>query len=101
MSPWRRRALRIPPDSLPDWVRLGLWESWMGLLLCTALYFGIRLIVTAPQNIITVFDYANCNAATPGDEPCDPVAIYTGHLAVLMNAWCGVLLIAVAAWLLW
>jgi len=83
-----------------DWVRLAVWESWMGLLLCTALYFGIRLIVTAPENIITVFDYANC-AAPSAVQPCERVAFYTGHLAVLMNAWCGLLLMAVAVWLLW
>jgi hypothetical protein len=73
----------------------------MGLLLCGALYFGIRLIVTAPENIVTVFDYTNCQAAAPGAPPCERVAFYTGHLAALMNAWCGMLLIVVAAWLLW
>jgi len=101
MSPWRRRPLRIPPDSRRDWLRLAAWESWMGLLLCTTLYFGVRLIVTAPENIVTVFDYANCNAGAPAGQPCERVAFYTGHLAVLMNAWCGVLLISVAVWLLW
>jgi hypothetical protein len=101
MSPWRRRSLRVPPDSMRDWVGLAAWESWMGLLLCGALYFGTRLIVTAPENIVTVFDYVNCNAAPADDRPCERVAFYSGHLAVLMNAWCGVLLIAVAVWLLW
>jgi hypothetical protein len=72
----------------------------MGLLLSIALYFGIRLIVTAPENIVTVFDYANCTPA-PGAQPCERVAFYTGQLAVAMNAWCGVLLLVVAAWLLW
>jgi hypothetical protein len=99
MSPWRRRSLRIPPESTRDWVRLAGWECWMGLLLCGALYFGTRLIVTAPENIVTVFDYANCTAGAV--QPCERVAFYTGHLAVLMNAWCGVLLMAVAAWMLW
>jgi len=101
MSPWSRRPLRIPPDSMRDWARLAVWECWMGLLVCGALYFGIRLIVTAPENIVTVFDYTNCQAAAPGAPPCERVAFYTGHLAVLMNGWCGLLLLAVAAWLLW
>ena len=107
LTRWRRIPgsarvpLRIPPSSLQDWVRLAAWESWMGLLLCTTLYFGIRLIVTAPENIVTVFDYANCHAAAPGAPPCERVAFYTGQLAVLMNAWCGLLLIVVAVWLLW
>ena len=53
MSPWRRRSLTIPPDSLGAWVSLAAWEFWMGALVCGALLFGIRLIVTAPQNIVS------------------------------------------------
>jgi hypothetical protein len=101
MSPWRRRALTIPPDSLNAWVNLAIWEFWMGALVCGALLFGIRLIVTAPQNIITVLDFSNCYAAPPIVQPCERVAFKTGYLAVLMNAWCGYLFIAVAVWLLW
>jgi hypothetical protein len=101
MSPWRRRPLRIPPDSMRDWVRLAAWESWMGLLLCTALYFGIRLIATAPDNIVTVFDFTNCYSAAPIVQPCERVAYMTGTMNVVLNGWCGLLLVAVAIWLLW
>jgi hypothetical protein len=100
MSPWRRRALTIPPDSVEDWVRLAVWEVWMGMLVCGALAFGTRLIATAPDHIVTVFDFTNCYAA-PIVQPCERVAYKAGMLNVVFNAWCGLLLIAVAAWLLW
>ena len=62
MSPWRRRSLTIPPDSWSAWVRLAVWELGMGTLLYGALSFGTRLIVTAPDNVVTVFDFTNCYA---------------------------------------
>ena len=37
MSPWRRHPLTIPPDSCSAWVRLAVWEIWMGMLLYGAL----------------------------------------------------------------
>ncbi len=100
MSPWKRRALMIPPDSVQDWVRLALWEIWIGMLVCGALAFGTRLIATAPDHIVTVFDFTNCYAA-PIVQPCERVAYKAGMLNVVFNAWCGLLLIALAAWLLW
>jgi hypothetical protein len=101
MSPWRRRPLTIPPDSLSAWLRLALWECWMGVLVCGALAFGTRLIATAPDNIVTVVDLTNCYAAPPVMLPCERVAYRAGGLNVVLNVWCGLLLIAVAAWLLW
>jgi hypothetical protein len=101
MSPWRRRALTIPPDSLEDWVRLAVWEVWMGMLVCGALAFGTRLIATAPDHIVTVFDFTNCYAAPPLVQPCERVAYRAGALNVVFNAWFGLLLVAVGAWLLW
>jgi hypothetical protein len=101
MSPWRTRALTIPPESSQDWVRLAVWEVWMGMLLCGALAFGTRLITTAPDHIVTVFDFTNCYAAPPIVQPCERVAYQAGIMNVVFNAWCGVLLVAVAAWLLW
>jgi hypothetical protein len=100
MSPWRRHALTIPPDSLDAWIRLVVWELWMGMLLYGALNFGLQLIVTAPNNIITVFDLKNCYTV-PVVLPCERVAYRAGALNVAFNLWCGVLLLAVAAWLLW
>jgi hypothetical protein len=101
LSPWRRHELTIPPDSLQAWVTLAVWESWMGVLVCAALGFGTQLIVTAPDSIVTVFDLTNCYAAPPIAQPCERVAFKAGALSVAFNVWCGLLLIAVAAWLVW
>jgi len=95
------RPLTIPPDSMRSWLRLAVWEFWIGMLMCAAMAFGIRLIVTAPDNIVTVFDFSRCYAAPPIVQPCERVAYRAGTLSVLLNAWCGLLLIAVALWLLW
>ena len=101
LGPWRRYQLTIPPDSLHAWLTLAVWEFWMGVLVCAALGFGTQLIVTAPDSIVTVFDLSGCYAAPPVAQPCERVAFKAGALSVVFNMWCGVLLIAVAAWLLW
>jgi len=101
MSPWRRQPLTIPPDSPGAWIRLAAWESWMGALLCAAVAFGSRLIVTAPENIVTVFDLSNCYAAPPIVQPCERIAYKAGSLNMVLNIWCGVLMMTVAAWMVW
>ena len=101
ISPWRRRQLTIPPDSLTAWVSLAAWEFWMGILLYGALRFGTQLIVTAPDSIVTIFDFTNCYAAPPVVQPCERVAYRAGALNVAFTVWCGFLLISFAAWLLW
>jgi hypothetical protein len=101
LSPWRRYQLTIPPDSLQAWVALAAWEFWMGVLVCAVLGFGTQLIVTAPDSIVTVFDLTNCYAVPPIAQPCERVAFKAGALSVAFNMWCGILLVAVAAWLLW
>ena len=101
LSPWRRHALTIPPSSLRDWVSLAVWEFWMGVLLYGALGLGTQLIATAPDSIVTVFDFTNCYAVPTVAQPCERVAYRGGLLSVVLNVWCGVLLVAVAAWLLW
>jgi hypothetical protein len=101
MSPWRRSPLTIPPDSRDSWVSLVLWECWMGTLVSGALSVGARLIVTAPDHIVTVFDFKNCYAAPPVAQPCERIAYRAGGLSVVLDFWCGLLLIAVAVWLLW
>ena len=101
MSPWRRRPLTIPPDSPRAWISLAVWECWVGVLLYGALRFGTQLIATAPDSIVTVFDFTNCYAAPPIAKPCERVAYRAGVLSVMLNYWCGLLLIFGAAWLLW
>ena len=101
-SQWKRRPLlTIPPDSVPAWCRLAVWESSIGAIVCSALMCGTRLIVRAPDNIVTVFDLSNCYAAPPVVQPCARVAYRAGMLNVVLNAWCGLLLVALAVWLLW
>jgi len=101
MSPWKRRPLAIPPDSVLAWLRLAMWETWMGMLVAGALVFGVRLIVSAPEHIVTIYDFTRCYGEPPIAQPCEQVAYRAGMLNVVFNAWCGVLLVAVAAWLLW
>jgi len=101
MSPWKRRPLTIPPDSWHAWARLAAWELWMGLLLGAALIFGIGLLATAPGNVVTVMDFTGCYAGPPVPQPCERVAYRAGMLNVTFNAWVGILLLIVAAWLVW
>jgi hypothetical protein len=101
ISPWRLRGLTIPPDSLHAWVRLGAWEFGMGVILYVIVAFGTQLIASAPHGVVTVFDFTNCYAAPPVALPCERVAYRTGVLNAALNEWCGLLLLAVAAWLAW
>jgi len=73
----------------------------MGAVVCSALVFGTRLIVSAPDKIVTVFDLTNCYAVGPIVQPCERVAYRAGMLNVVLNAWFGLLLVAVTAVLLW
>jgi hypothetical protein len=72
----------------------------MGMLVYGALRVAAHLIVTAPDNIITVFDFTNCYSAHVL-RPCERVAYRAGALSVAFNLWCGLLLVSVAVWLLW
>src|SRR5262249_41509665 len=83
------------------WVRLAVWEFWMGVLVSAALLFGTQLIVTAPAGVVTVFDFTNCYGVPPVMQPCERVAYRVGTMSVVLNVWCGLLLVGVAAWLLW
>jgi hypothetical protein len=73
----------------------------MGVLLYVVFGFGTQLIASAPHSIVTVFDFTNCYAAPPVALPCERVAYRVGTLNALLNAWCGLLLMAVAVWLVW
>ena len=100
MSPWKPRSLTFPPTSVRMWIRIAIWELWMGMLLCVVLAFGIRLIVTSPDRLYAVMDYSKCYAP-PVALPCARIAYQGGGLNVVFTALSGVLLIGVAAWLLW
>lgn len=71
----------------------------MGALIAAALGSGIQLLLIAPRSIVTIM-VPVCHAASP-QRPCEQIPYRTGELSAAMNAWCGVLLIAFAAWLLW
>jgi hypothetical protein len=73
----------------------------MGVLFYVIFGLGAQLIASAPDSIVTVFDFTACYAAPPVALPCERVAYRTGTLIAAVNAWCGLLLIAVAAWLVW
>ena len=101
MSPWRRHALTIPPDSPRAWVRLAVWEFWMGMLVCGALGLGVNVVVTAPRSVVVVRDLTNCYAPSTAVEPCKPATYQFGTLNAAFSAMLGLQLMAVAAWLLW
>jgi hypothetical protein len=101
MGLWRRGPLTIPPNSLRAWVQLAVWEIWMGMLVCVILGFGIALITTSPNHIVTISDLSSCYAPPPVTLPCERVVYRGGILNVAFTALFGVLLIGVAAWFLW
>jgi hypothetical protein len=73
----------------------------MGVLVYFTFGFGTQLIASAPHDIVTVFDFTNCHAAPPVALPCERVAYRAGTLIAAVNAWCGLVLVAVAASLVW
>ena len=110
MTPWHRRSLTIPPDSRQAWLRLAVWEVWMGALLCAVLGFGSLLIVTAPNRLITVRDSRNCYAPQPVVQPCERaesgtvtrgVVFRTGGLYAVFSILCGLLMFVLATWFMW
>ena len=100
MGRWRPRPLTIPPDSWRAWMRLALWEMWMGALVCAALAVGVRLVVSSPDRIVEVMDIARCYAPPPVVLPCERI-IRLGLMNAAFNTLCGAMLIGVAAWFLW
>ena len=88
LSPWRRRSLIIPPNSLQAWLRLATWEMWMGMLLCVVFGLGAAMIATAPDRIVTVTDLSACYAAPPISIPCDRTLYRGGLLNVSFTALC-------------
>ena len=99
--PVTRRALTIPPDSmrgLGQACRVGILD---GRARVRALWVSARSSSSPlPTHRHRVrFHELLCRPALV--QPCERVAYKAGALNVVFNAWCGLLLIAVAAWLLW
>ena len=100
MSAWNQHGVTIPPDSWRAWLRLAVWEGWIGMVICGAVIFGIQQITSAPQRIVTFNDFTTCSAAAQAAGPCETV-YRTGGLNALFSVMIGVLLFTVAGWLLW
>ena len=97
---WRRRSIVIPPETPEEWLRLAAWQMWMGGMLLVLLYFGMYMIATSPDRVITVTDLSRCYGAPPIPIPCDRV-YHGGILNVAFSAFSGFIMITVAAWFLW
>jgi hypothetical protein len=101
ITPWRLRALTIPPRSLVDWIRLAAWELWMGSLICALCWGGAAMLATSPDRIITAEDFAPCYAAAPAARPCEPVVYRTGVMNAAFSALSGLMMMLAAFWLIW
>jgi hypothetical protein len=99
MSGWNRRGLTFPPNSWRTWVRLAVWESWMGMLVCAAVVFAVQQISSAPNLIVTVDGFNNCTSELV--QPCQHFVYRMGGLNALFSIMTGLLSLVVAAWLLW
>src|SRR4026209_2122214 len=100
VSAWNRPGLTIPPNSWRTWLRLAVWEGWMGMLVCMAVTFGVRQITTAQDHIVTFNDFTTCSGASQAIGPCERI-YRTGGLNALFSIMTGVLGFVVATWLLW
>jgi hypothetical protein len=101
LSPWKPRSLSIPPNSTQAWLRLAVWELWMGTLVCVTLALGLFLIATSPNHVVAVSDLTNCYGPPPVALPCERILYRGGALEAAFTALCGLMLIGVAVWLLW
>lgn len=101
MRPWGRHPLTIPPNSRNAWMRLAMWELWMGMLVCVTAALGIYLMTTSPNRIIAVTDLTNCYAPPPVSLPCERVLYRGGALDAAFTSLCGLMLLGVAVWFLW
>lgn len=98
---WRRRSLTIPPKSAGDWMQFAVWQIWMGVLLSAAFGFGVRLLVIAPNQILSIPVATTCSGPGPVQLPCVRMMYGGGLLNVAFTALCGIMMIGVALWLLW
>jgi len=101
VTPWRSRALTIPPRSWIDWLRLAAWELWMGGLVSALLWAGGAMIATSPNRIITAEDVSGCYASPPVVRPCERIVYRTGAMNAAFSVLTGMVMIIAAVWLLW
>jgi hypothetical protein len=101
MRPWGRSPLTIPPNSADDWLRLLVWELWMGMLVCAILGLGVTLILASPSRIVAASDLSPCYRPLPVAVPCERLVYQGGMLNAAFTALMGLTLIGGAAWLLW
>jgi pheromone shutdown protein TraB len=101
MRPWGRRPLTIPPDSADAWLRLVVWELWMGMLVCAILGLGVVLILASPSRVVAASDLSPCYGPHPVTVPCERLVYQGGMLNAAFTALMGLMLIGAAAWLLW
>ena len=73
----------------------------MGMLVCVTLGLGVLLIVTSPTASSPYRTSSNCYAPPPVALPCERIVYRGGMLNVAFTALFGLMLIGVAAWLLW
>jgi len=100
VTPWQRRSLTIPPDSWRAWIHLAVWEAWMGMLLFGFIAFGVSLIATSGDRIVTFVDLSHCYAPPPVTLPCEKI-IRVGGLNAMFSALGGLMSLVASAWLLW
>jgi hypothetical protein len=101
MRPWGRHPLTIPPNSRNAWIRLAIWELWMGMLVCATLALGASLILTSPKRIVAVADLTDCYGPPPVALPCERIVYRGGALDAAFTSLCGLMLSGVAVWFLW
>jgi hypothetical protein len=101
LTPWKRRPLTIPPNSVDTWIRLVVWEVWMGMLLCVILTIGLSLIVTSPDRIVAFSDLTKCYQPPPVTLPCERIVYRGGMLNAAFTTLFGLMLMGAAAWFLW
>ena len=101
VTPWRSRALTIPPRSWIDWIRLAAWELWMGSLVAALLWAGGAMIATSPNRIITAEDLSGCYASPPVVRPCERIVYRTGAMNAAFSVLTGMVMMIAALWLLW
>jgi hypothetical protein len=100
-SPWRLRSFTIPPKSAVDWLRLAVWELWMGAIICALLWAGTSMIVTSPDRIITAEDLSGCYDSPPVTRPCERIVYRTGAMNAAFSVLIGVVMSIAAIWLAW